>query len=184
MPHFSFQRSALTVRFLEDPWLRDQPERAGRDTCGLSHSSFWARRPLISYCNRVCIGSFVICRKPSSCSDSGHFCSVNDTSDIGIAETSCGQFTIYIYMYTELHSCVISYTVSLLTKDKMFKGILPTQLVSLSFFPRAGCFKMFRIVSPACKGTLPRAYTARSLTICVTTHVVNTGGTAKSHLKM
>lgn len=40
---------------------------------------------------------------------------------------------------------------------------------------------MFQIVSPACKGT-PRAYT--SIWIGGATHVVNTLGTAKSHLKM
>lgn len=45
----------------------------------------------------------------------------------------------------------------------------------------AGVKTIARQAVHACKGTLPRAYTARSLTICVTTHVVNTGGTAKSH---
>lgn len=35
----------LTVRFLEDPWLRDQPERAGRVTSGLSHCYFGRGAP-------------------------------------------------------------------------------------------------------------------------------------------
>ena len=80
----------------------------------------------------------------------------------------CVYIYIFFFLFEHLH--------------KLFqRNFTNTSCFSEFFSPTAGCVKMFQIVSPACKGT-PRAYT--SIWIGGATHVVNTLGTAKSHLKM
>lgn len=95
-----------SLRLFEDPWLRDQPEWAGRDFFrGLSHSAafgrgcpYWKATGLLSLWCLILVGSFQAFIR---------ICSSFDTSDIGIAGKSIAVVCVWRQLqFWELDSFV------------------------------------------------------------------------------